>query len=263
MWNELEPLCLPAFLLRSTHVTVLLASPLTQKSKSSLSLSSHKFRHAHHHRRVNLSAVTSYCIDSRKMIAAITTHALALLAAHLATGKNGVGAFVPSSLSTRNRAIIQPSSPLFLADENNDAPDHMPVIEEVAPTYDAHVTHPFDRYKLDHAKSLSNNAQFWNQRATELLSWDHYPFDENNCDGIMTGGFEYGDVTWFAGARMNICYNAVDRHAQDPTTAKKVAMIWEGDEPGQTIEFTYADLQRKISEVSFRFGKEHWYLAIK
>ena len=197
------------------------------------------------------------------MIAAITTHALALLAAHLATGKNGVGAFVPSSLSTRNRAIIQPSSPLFLADENNDAPDHMPVIEEVAPTYDAHVTHPFDRYKLDHAKSLSNNAQFWNQRATELLSWDHYPFDENNCDGIMTGGFEHGDVTWFAGARMNICYNAVDRHAQDPTTAKKVAMIWEGDEPGQTIEFTYADLQRKISEVSFRFGKEHWYLAIK
>ena len=196
------------------------------------------------------------------MIAAITTHALALIV-HLSG--NGVGAFVPSSLSTSSRAIIQPgiNSPLFLADENKDAPDHMPVIEEVAPTYDAHVTHPFDRYKLDHAKSLSHNAQYWNQRATDLLTWDHYPFDENNCDGIMTGGFEHGDVTWFAGAKMNICYNAVDRHAQDPTKAKKVAMIWEGDEPGQSIEFTYADLQRKISEVSLRVGRQHWYLTIK
>mmetsp|Transcript_3958 Transcript_3958/g.6545 ORF Transcript_3958/g.6545 Transcript_3958/m.6545 type:complete len:735 (-) Transcript_3958:72-2276(-) len=185
------------------------------------------------------------------MIAAITTtHALLALIVHLSG--NGVGAFVPSSLSTSSRAIIQPgiNSPLFLADENKDVPDHMPVIEEVAPTYDAHVTHPFDRYKLDHAKSLSHNAQYWNQRATDLLTWDHYPFDENNCDGIMTGGFEHGDVTWFAGAKMNICYNAVDRHAQDPTKAKKVAMIWEGDEPGQSIEFTYADLQRKISEIA-------------
>lgn len=189
------------------------------------------------------------------MIAAITTHALALL---VQLSGNGIGAFVPSSLST-HRAIIQSTgsyqglnSPLFLADDN-DAPDHMPVIEEIAPTYDAKNTHQFDRYKLDHAKSLSHNAQYWNQRATDLLTWEHYPFDKNNCDGIMTGGFEHGDVTWFAGARVNICYNAVDRHAQDSIKAKQVAMIWEGDEPGQSLKFTYADLQRKISQVSLRF----------
>jgi acetyl-CoA synthetase len=126
----------------------------------------------------------------------------------------------------------------------------MPEIEEVAPTYDAKGSHHLDRYKIDHAKSLSHNAQYWNKRATDLLTWEHYPFDQNNCDGIMTGGFEHGDVTWFAGARMNICYNAVDRHVKDPTKANQVAMIWEGDEPGQSIEFTYADLQREISKVA-------------
>jgi hypothetical protein len=201
------------------------------------------------------------------MIADITTHALALLVQ--LSGSGGVGAFVPSSLSTRNRAIIQPTasyqgikSPLFLADDN-DAPDHMPVIEDVAPTYDSKHHHHFDRYKLDHAKSLSHNTQYWNQRATDLLTWEHYPFDKNNCEGIMTGGFEHGDVTWFAGARMNTCYNAVDRHAQDPAKANQVAMIWEGDEPGQCLEFTYADLQRKISEVSLSFWTQQWYLASK
>ena len=178
------------------------------------------------------------------MIAAITIHALALL---VQLSGNGIGAFVPSSLSVRNNGAIIKPNVLFMADDSEDAPDHMPVIEEVLPTYDAKVTHPFDRYKADYAKSLTHNAQYWNQRATDLLTWEHYPFDKNNCDGIMTGGFEHGDVTWFAGARMNICYNAVDRHAQ--TTPNKVGMIWEGDEPGQSIEFTYADLQRKISEV--------------
>ena len=187
------------------------------------------------------------------MVTAITTCALVLL---VQQSLNGVCAFVPSS----NRAIIHPkkgvNSPLFSADiDDKDSPEHMPDIEEVAPTYDAKTSHQLDRYKLNHAKSLSNNAEYWNQRANDLLTWEHYPFDKHNCEGVLTGGFEHGDVTWFAGARMNICYNAVDRHVQNPETANKVAIIWEGDEPGQSLEFTYADLQRKISEVRLRMFK--------
>ena len=83
----------------------------------------------------------------------------------------------------------------------------------------------------------------------DLLTWDHYPYDENNCDGIMTGGFEHGDVAWFPGAKMNICANAIDRHVQNGK-ANDIAMIWEGDEPGDVINFTYADMQRKVSEIA-------------
>jgi acetyl-CoA synthetase len=228
---------------------------------------SSKYTH-HHNCAKHETQQRKHQMDGLKMIAAITTHALALF--FQLSGSSGVGAFAPSSLSNRNRAMIQPTasyqgirkSPLLLA-VDNDAPDHMPVIEDVAPTYDNKHHHHFDRYKLDHAKSLSHNAQYWNQRAIDLLTWEYYPFDENNCEGIMTGGFEHGDVTWFAGARMNICYNAVDRHAQNPTKAKQVAMIWEGDEPGQCLEFTYADLQRKISEVSLSVWAQLWCLTRK
>ena len=118
------------------------------------------------------------------------------------------------------------------------------------PTYDAKSKNTsLERYKSDYAYSLSENKKYWNKRAMDLLTWDHYPYDENNCDGIMTGGFEHGDVAWFPGAKMNICANAIDRHVQNGK-ANDVAMIWEGDEPGDVINFTYADMQRKVSEIA-------------
>lgn len=131
---------------------------------------------------------------------------------------------------------------------DDDAPNHMPDMEDIAPTYKAK-SKMLERYYSDYEYSLKENKKYWNKRATELLSWDHYPFDENNCEGVMTGGFEFGDVAWFPGAKMNICYNAIDRHVQNGK-AHDIAMIWEGDEPDQVINFTYADMQRKVSEIA-------------
>ncbi len=65
----------------------------------------------------------------------------------------------------------------------------------------------------------------------------------------MTGGFEFGDVAWFPGAKLNICSNAIDWHVQRGK-AQDVAMIWEGDEPDQVLRFTYADMLRKVSEIA-------------
>ena len=66
---------------------------------------------------------------------------------------------------------------------------------QTSAVYDSKTTNTLlERYKSDHAYSLSNNAAYWNQRATDLLTWEHYPYDENNLEGVMTGGFEHGDV---------------------------------------------------------------------
>lgn len=190
-------------------------------------------------------------------MASINTAALLIL---LQLSGNGLDAFAPSSLGV-GRAIrpirvsqrfvaTEPAAIEKTADDDDDAPDHMPELQDIAPTYAAFSANTaFERYKSDHANSLSANKQYWNKRATDLLTWDHYPFDENNCDGIMTGGFEHGDVAWFAGAKLNVCANAIDRHVQNGK-ANDVAMIWEGDEPDQVLKFTYADMQRKVSEIA-------------
>jgi len=159
--------------------------------------------------------------------------------------QNGVDRRIALNIATEPAAAVEKAS-----DNDDDAPDHMPELHDIAPTYPAKITNTaLERYKSDYELSLSENKQYWNKRATDLLTWDHYPYDENNYDGIMTGGFEYGDVAWFPGAKMNICYNAVDRHVQNGK-ADQVAMIWEGDEPDQVLKFTYADMQRKISEIA-------------
>lgn len=59
----------------------------------------------------------------------------------------------------------------------------------------------------------------------------------------MGGGFEHGDVNWFAEGKLNVCYNCIDKHL--PTRADQVALIWEGDEEGLDRKITYRELSCK------------------
>ncbi len=52
---------------------------------------------------------------------------------------------------------------------------------------------------------------------------------------------------WFVGGKLNACHNCVDRHVS-AGKGDKVALIGEG-EPGDTRNFTYADLQRETSRL--------------
>ena len=48
---------------------------------------------------------------------------------------------------------------------------------------------------------------------------------------------------WFAGGKLNVAYNCVDRHVDDGH-GEQVAIHWEG-EPGDTRTITYAELQAR------------------
>src|ERR1700753_3893113 len=66
-------------------------------------------------------------------------------------------------------------------------------------------------------------------------------------DTVRTG--ELGDFTYFAGGRMNVADNCVDRWAEDPATANKTAVIWEG-EPGDVRTASYAELASEVSRLA-------------
>lgn len=61
-----------------------------------------------------------------------------------------------------------------------------------------------------------------------------------------------GDVKFFPGGKLNVCYNAIDRHAfaNNGKGGNDVAMIWEGDEPTDTKSFTYNELLQKVSQIA-------------
>ncbi len=50
---------------------------------------------------------------------------------------------------------------------------------------------------------------------------------------------------WFAGGKLNVAHNCVDRHAQS-ARRNKAAIIWEG-EPGDSRVLTYGMLQREVN----------------
>jgi acetyl-CoA synthetase len=64
---------------------------------------------------------------------------------------------------------------------------------------------------------------------------------------VRTG--DLGDFTYFAGGRLNVADNCLDRFAEDPATAARTAVIWEG-EPGDTRSVTYAQLADEVSRLA-------------
>ena len=110
------------------------------------------------------------------------------------------------------------------ASEVKDAPTKSNLDHEhaTAPTYDAKTSTSLEKYQSLHAASIRNPSKFWAKQAKELLSW-YQPF---NPHAVMGGGLEEGDVRWFAGGKMNVAYNAIDRHVE-AGRGDDVAIVWE------------------------------------
>lgn len=64
---------------------------------------------------------------------------------------------------------------------------------------------------------------------------------------VRTGGF--GDFRYFDGGLINVADNCVDRWAEDPATADKAAVIWEG-EPGEVRAVTYRQLADEVGRLA-------------
>lgn len=54
---------------------------------------------------------------------------------------------------------------------------------------------------------------------------------------------------YFEGGRINVADNCVDRWAEDPATANRQAVIWEG-EPGDVRTLTYTELASEVSRLA-------------
>ncbi|CAJ1955245.1 unnamed protein product [Cylindrotheca closterium] len=100
-----------------------------------------------------------------------------------------------------------------------------------------------EQYKAKHKDSITDPNGFWEKAAYEHLDWFE-PFEE-----VLEGSFEHGDVRWFSGGQLNLSYNALDRQVRSEK-ANEIALVWEGDEPDDIRKLSYADLLRKVCQIS-------------
>ncbi|WP_239805003.1 acetate--CoA ligase [Croceicoccus hydrothermalis] len=94
-------------------------------------------------------------------------------------------------------------------------------------------------YAEMHARSLSDPDGFWLEQAARI-DWIDTP--ARGCGA----SFDPVDIRWFEDGRLNICYNAVDRHVE-AGRGDDVALIFEPDAiDGAVRRLTYAELQGEI-----------------
>ena len=96
----------------------------------------------------------------------------------------------------------------------------------------------FEEYKKMYDYSIEQPEEFWAEQA-ERISW----FKKWN--NVWDWDFNSANVNWFKGAKLNACYNCVDRHVIDGH-GEKTALIWEGNNPDESQTYTYNDLLEKV-----------------
>ena len=146
--------------------------------------------------------------------------------------------FIPISLShggattaTASQKELDGAHRVFLTKED----------QTVHPLYDAKTNSAFEKYKKLHAESIKDPAKYWGSLARDMLHWDK-PFDEQK---VLQGDLTEGNVRWFEGGKLNVAYNALDRHDPD-----KLALVWEGDEPDDIRRLTYGEVLAKVSKIA-------------
>ena len=64
----------------------------------------------------------------------------------------------------------------------------------------------------------------------------------------VTWSKEKVDIKWFYDGKLNVSENCIDRHLEDK--ADSIAIIWEGDNPEESLKITYKELHKKVCNFS-------------
>lgn len=100
-----------------------------------------------------------------------------------------------------------------------------------------------------YAEAAADPTAFW-ERAAARLEWAEPWHTAHTWAPPVEGpdGLTIPAATWFAGGRLNVAVNCVDRHVA-AGNGSKTALHFEG-EPGDRVTVSYADLQRRVSQAA-------------
>ncbi len=97
----------------------------------------------------------------------------------------------------------------------------------------AHVK-SLEEYRQIYDRAARDPEAFWAEQA-KMLDWFEPP--QRVLD------WDLPHAKWFAGGKLNVAYNCLDRHLAK--RGNKPALIWEAED-GAKVEFTYAELHQRV-----------------
>jgi acetyl-CoA synthetase len=98
------------------------------------------------------------------------------------------------------------------------------------------------QYKKMWEQSIRDPDKFWLEQA-KSLTWFKQPKESLRYTwDVANRKIEH---TWFADGQLNVSYNCLDRHLGTPT-AKKTALIWQGEADEAVRKYTYEQLHQEV-----------------
>jgi len=97
-------------------------------------------------------------------------------------------------------------------------------------------------YQRMYRESVEQPDLFWAEQAKIFLDWSA-PWNE-----VQRADLKTGEAQWFAGGKLNVSYNCIDRHLQQ--RGEQIAIIWEGDNPSESAEITYKKLHHNVARLA-------------
>ncbi|KAL0331799.1 UNVERIFIED_CONTAM: Acetyl-coenzyme A synthetase, chloroplastic/glyoxysomal [Sesamum calycinum] len=110
----------------------------------------------------------------------------------------------------------------------------------------AHVPSPH-KYLEMYKSSIEDPAGFWSDIASQFYwkqKWGQPVYSENL--DIRKGRIH---IEWFKGGITNICYNCLDKNIA-AGYGEKIAIYWEGNEPGVGASLTYNQLLQSVCQLA-------------
>jgi len=114
---------------------------------------------------------------------------------------------------------------------------------EVPAAYAARARIDAGRYAADYARSVQDPESFWGDIGRRF-EWIR-PYTKVKD---VSYRFEDFHIRWYEDGTLNVAQNCLDRHLTE--RADRVAIIWEGDRPGESRKITYRELHADVC----RFG---------
>ena len=111
-------------------------------------------------------------------------------------------------------------------------------VYDVKPEFAKNAYIDADKYQEMYKRSIDDPEGFWSEQAGELVDWIR------KWDRVWEYDFNEAEIKWFEGAKLNVCYNCVDRHLGD--RGDQVAIIWEGDDPKNDQKISYRELHEEV-----------------
>src|SRR4028119_1726030 len=97
-----------------------------------------------------------------------------------------------------------------------------------------------EQYNSEYQKSIQDPEGFWAGVADQFL-W------KKKWEKVLDWNFTEPSIKWFAGGKLNITENCLDRHLEK--FGNSPAIIWESNDPEEHHRsITYKDLYNKVNQ---------------